>query len=137
HAVPGMRGDLNDQVQVAGAPTTAAAALSSDPDALAVGDPGRDGHVDRALLPVRAGEDQLAARAAVGLLDRDLEFGLLVSARERAASPPAAEHPAEQVLDVDPTAEPAEIAAEVADVDVVTRAALGAVHPSTASVART
>ena len=104
-----MRGDPDHQVQVAGRRAARAlAALAGQPDALAVGDPRRDGDLDG---PVAAGarDRERAATTVVRLLDGDLQLRLLVGPRDpapvaaarRPEAAEAAEDVAEQVLDVD------------------------------------
>lgn len=56
-----------------------------------------------AARPVRAGQGERVQPAPVGLLDGQLQFGFLVRAPYRLPASPAsgaAEHPAEQLLDV-------------------------------------
>ena len=105
HPVPRVRRDPHHEVQVSGGRAVAApAALAGQPDPLAVGHAGRDVDVEGRAGAVTGQRDRPAA-AAVGLLDGELELGLLVGAGNRApapaAPPPAAEEPAQQILDVD------------------------------------
>src|SRR4029079_16786887 len=103
-------GDPDHQVEVSGCRRTAAlTALAAQPDPLTANHPRRKGDVERART-VGAADRQAALGAVVGLLDGHLHLGLVVGARDRAwaptvpaptATPPAAEDPPEQVLDVD------------------------------------
>ena len=85
--------DPDAQVEVAGGAAAASpAALAGEPDALAVADAGRD--VDLEVAAVAERDPPLAA--ARGLLERQLEHGLVVGAARReaveAAEPAAAPH---------------------------------------------
>src|SRR5919107_396547 len=124
-AVARVGQDADDQVQVAGRGAAGApAALAGQADPLAVHHPGWDGHLVAALA-VRAGQVDPAAAAAVRLLDRELELGLLVGAGDRPAA--AAEQAAEQVIKVDPAQA---LVAEAAFVDVDPLAPFVHVHPA-------
>src|SRR5262249_23945626 len=92
----------DDQVEVAG--RISLAALPGQPDPVAVRDPFGDGHGNGPA----AVEGDPSAAAVVGLLDGELELGLLVGARPLDPEPatpaarPGLEDAAEEVLEVDP-----------------------------------
>src|SRR4051794_24245324 len=114
--------DAHAQEEVArGAAADARPALAGEPDALAVADAARD--VDLEVAPVA--EREAPPPAARGLLERELELGLLVAAAHRepveAAAAPAAAAPsaaAEQALE-----EVVDVAVAELDADVVEAAA--------------
>src|SRR5262245_45627401 len=98
-----MRRDAHDQEEVAGRRSVASpAALAGEPDPLAVADTGRDVDLQR-VCAVRPGQGDRAAAAAMDVLDRELDLGLLIRTRDRTpATPgPATEEPAEQVFEVE------------------------------------
>ena len=75
-------------------------ALAREADPLAVDGPRRDRDVVAART-TGPRERDLPTSAAVRVLDRELDLGLLVGAADRTTSAPAPEQAPEQVLEVD------------------------------------
>src|SRR4029450_1890068 len=96
-----MWGDPHHQVEVAcGRVAAGPPALPGQADPLPVGDPRWDVHlvVARSGWP---GQGDIAPATPVSLLDRHGQLGLLVCARDGPARTTRAEHPAEQILEID------------------------------------
>src|SRR5690349_9952819 len=96
-----MRGDPRHQVEVAcGRIAARPPALPGQADALAVGDPRWDVHLvgARSRWP---GQRDGAPATPVCILDRQGQLGLLVCPGNGPARTARAEHPTEQVLEID------------------------------------
>src|SRR5262249_46604017 len=106
HAITPIRGQADDQIQVAGGRVTPSwTAPAGPPDALSPGD-SRPGLGVAAVRAPRPGQREGTPAAVVGVLDAQRELGLAVGPPEAPARPgagrtPATEQAAQQVLEVD------------------------------------